>query len=80
MDKLSQAIVTLDVHFADKDDRLRNAWGVVHAELVEGQKTNHQQLKSAIVEYSNKLSDRITGLENIPIGEVVIKLRQLADI
>jgi len=48
MDKLSQSIITLDVHFADKEDRLRNAWDIVHANLVDGQKTNHQQLKHPI--------------------------------
>jgi hypothetical protein len=38
MGKISQAVVSLEVHFADKSERLRNAWAVVHAELAEGQK------------------------------------------
>ena len=38
MDNLSQSIITLDVYFADKEDRLRHAWEIVHAKLVEGQK------------------------------------------
>jgi len=38
MDNLSQSIITLDVHLSDKEDRLRHAWDIVHAKLVEGQK------------------------------------------
>ena len=37
-DNLSQSIITLDVHFSDKEERLCHAWDIVHAKLVEGQK------------------------------------------
>ena len=33
MDKLSQAIISLEAHFADKNEHLRSAWDIVHAEL-----------------------------------------------
>lgn len=44
MDKLSRAIISLDVHFADKSKHLRSAWGIVHAKLVEEKFTVRQKL------------------------------------
>lgn len=38
MDKLSMAIVAMDAHVACTNDRLKQAWEVIHAELVDGQK------------------------------------------
>ena len=38
MDKLSMAIVAMEAHVACTNERLRQAWDVIHAVLVEGQK------------------------------------------
>ncbi len=44
MDKLSQAIIAMEVHFADKEPRLRAQWETISTVLAEGQKpTNNKQ-------------------------------------
>ena len=35
MDKLSMAIIAMEAHVACTNERLRQAWDVIHAELVE---------------------------------------------
>ena len=37
MDKLSQAIIAMEVHFADKEPRLRAQWETISTVLAEGQ-------------------------------------------
>ena len=38
MDKLSQAIIAMEVHFSDKESRLRAQWETISTVLAEGQK------------------------------------------
>jgi hypothetical protein len=35
MDKLSMAIIAMEAHIACTNDRLRQAWDIIHAELAE---------------------------------------------
>lgn len=41
MDKLSMAIIAMEAHVACSNDRLRQAWDIIHAKLVEENGSSH---------------------------------------
>jgi len=72
MDKLSMAIVAMEVHVACTNDRLKQAWDVIHAELVEGQKptTNTGSLQLLLSEFI-KQCPSLDGSERILLSDFV---------
>ena len=40
MDKLSMAIIAMEAHVACSNDRLRQAWEIIHAKLAEATQTS----------------------------------------
>lgn len=43
MDKLSMAIIAMEAHVACSNDRLRQAWNIIHAKLVEENGSSHNK-------------------------------------
>jgi len=41
MDKLSMAIIAMEAHVACSNNRLRQAWDIIHAKLVEENGSSH---------------------------------------
>ena len=41
MDKLSMAIIAMEAHIACSNERLRQAWEIIHAKLVEENGSSH---------------------------------------
>ncbi len=76
MDKLSMAIIAMEAHVACSNDRLRQAWDIIHAKLVEENGNSLQQLQAkiaALATHINGSSDFFTGKDWL-----VNKLRQLS--
>lgn len=48
MDKLSMAIIAMEAHVACSNDRLRQAWDIIHAKLVEENGSSHNSPMDAI--------------------------------
>lgn len=72
MDKLSMAIIAMEVHVSSTNDRLKQAWEVIHAELVESQKPTTNKA-------STKFLDRLEEiLKGVPwAGTVCLKVEAL---
>lgn len=43
MDNLSIAIITMEAHIACSNERLRQAWDIIHAKLVEENGSSHNK-------------------------------------
>lgn len=43
MDKLSMAIIAMEAHVACSNERLRQAWNIIHAKLVEENGSSHNK-------------------------------------
>ena len=43
MDKLSMAIIAMEAHVACSNERLRQAWEIIHAKLVEENGSSHNK-------------------------------------
>jgi hypothetical protein len=43
MDKLSMAIIAIEAHVACSNERLRQAWEIIHAKLVEENCSSHNK-------------------------------------
>lgn len=43
MDKLSIAIIAMEAHIACSNERLRQAWDIIHAKLVESTNSSHNK-------------------------------------
>ena len=48
MDKLSMAIIAMEAHVACSNDRLRQAWDIIHAKLVEENGSSHNSAMDEI--------------------------------
>ena len=82
MDKLSMAIIAMEAHVACSNDRLRQAWDIIHAKLVEENGNSLQQLKAEIAALEKKLF-AINGAdmyERNNIISICAEMRQLSAI
>lgn len=49
MDKLSMAIIAMEAHVACSNDRLRQAWDIIYAKLVEENGSSHNTARKEIL-------------------------------
>ena len=48
MDKLSMAIIAMEAHIACSNERLRQAWEIIHAKLVEENGSSHNKQSKTV--------------------------------
>ena len=80
MDKLSMSIIAMEAHVACSNDRLRQAWEIIHAKLVEENGNSLQQLQAKIRAVADKLfvchfQSGSGGLDNLAL---INELRELS--
>jgi len=79
MDNLSMAIIAMEAHIACSNERLRQAWEIIHAKLVEENGNSLQQLKAEIA----ALADELTCIEVVEgdianCEDIIKRMRQLS--
>ena len=67
MDKLSMAIIAMEAHVACSNDRLRQAWDIIHAKLVEENGFSHNK-QSAPCDHKNYVHGESSTGETICFG------------
>jgi len=63
MDKLSMAIIAMEAHVACSNDRLRQAWDIIHAKLVEENGSSHNSAMDAIKAVCERTDPHETDVE-----------------
>jgi hypothetical protein len=78
MDKLSMAIIAMEAHIACTNDRLRQAWDIIHAELAEKPGSPHNSAMDTLVELGQKFIDGTPNLsrqEQLAVGFFIAFVR-----
>jgi hypothetical protein len=68
MDKLSMAIIAMEAHVACSNERLRQAWEIIHAKLVEENGSSHNNAMDAIAALADKWCDLTNQPDNVCVA------------